>query len=269
MTAAESRDRGAAAAAARDVPHPAGAGGRRPPRLRDPAGGRARAPAASCGSAPARSTARSSACSRTGLIVELRERPAPEQDDERRRYYRITPLGSAVARAEAARLSALVRHGARRGPGAGAGVMRAYDALLRLLPASFRSEYGDEMRAIFARRRRDARGPLAPLALWARRRAATSSPAPLRVHLDILRQDLRYVGRSLRPRAGLRAHRRRGGGARRRRDHGGVLDHRPRADPAAALPRRRIAWCSSGRTRRGSGLRASSCRPPTSATGSA
>lgn len=44
-----------------------------------------------------------------GLIVELRERPAPDEDDERRRYYRITPLGSAVARAEAARLSALVR----------------------------------------------------------------------------------------------------------------------------------------------------------------
>lgn len=44
-----------------------------------------------------------------GLIVELRERPAPEEDDERRRYYRITSLGSAVARAEAARLSALVR----------------------------------------------------------------------------------------------------------------------------------------------------------------
>jgi DNA-binding PadR family transcriptional regulator len=44
-----------------------------------------------------------------GLIVELRERPAPEEDDERRRYYRITALGSAVARAEAARLQALVR----------------------------------------------------------------------------------------------------------------------------------------------------------------
>ncbi|HKZ31482.1 MAG TPA: PadR family transcriptional regulator [Vicinamibacteria bacterium] len=44
-----------------------------------------------------------------GLIVERRERPAPEQDDERRRYYGITPLGSATARAEAARLSALVR----------------------------------------------------------------------------------------------------------------------------------------------------------------
>jgi DNA-binding PadR family transcriptional regulator len=44
-----------------------------------------------------------------GLIVEARERPAPEEDDERRRYYRITPFGSAVARAEARRLSELVR----------------------------------------------------------------------------------------------------------------------------------------------------------------
>jgi DNA-binding PadR family transcriptional regulator len=44
-----------------------------------------------------------------GLIVEVRERPAPEEDDERRRYYRITPFGDAVARAEARRLSELVR----------------------------------------------------------------------------------------------------------------------------------------------------------------
>ena len=44
-----------------------------------------------------------------GLLEELRERPAPEQDDERRRYYRITSFGSAVARAEAERLNALVR----------------------------------------------------------------------------------------------------------------------------------------------------------------
>src|SRR6266853_6547863 len=42
-----------------------------------------------------------------GLIVETRERPAPEDDDERRRYYRITPFGLAVARAEAARLKQL------------------------------------------------------------------------------------------------------------------------------------------------------------------
>lgn len=44
-----------------------------------------------------------------GLIVELRERPAPELDDERRRYYRITPRGEAAARAETQRLSKLVR----------------------------------------------------------------------------------------------------------------------------------------------------------------
>jgi DNA-binding PadR family transcriptional regulator len=44
-----------------------------------------------------------------GLIVETRERPAPEDDDERRRYYRITPFGRAVARAEAQRLTDLVR----------------------------------------------------------------------------------------------------------------------------------------------------------------
>ena len=44
-----------------------------------------------------------------GLIVEPRERPAPEEDDERRRYYRITPYGTAVARAEAGRLTQLVR----------------------------------------------------------------------------------------------------------------------------------------------------------------
>jgi DNA-binding PadR family transcriptional regulator len=43
------------------------------------------------------------------LIVEINERPAPDQDDERRRYYRITPRGEAVARAEARRLSGLVR----------------------------------------------------------------------------------------------------------------------------------------------------------------
>ena len=39
-----------------------------------------------------------------GWIVELDERSAPAHDDERRRYYRLTPLGRAVARAEAVRL---------------------------------------------------------------------------------------------------------------------------------------------------------------------
>ena len=44
-----------------------------------------------------------------GLILETRERPASELDDERRRYYRITPFGTAVARAEARRLTQLVK----------------------------------------------------------------------------------------------------------------------------------------------------------------
>jgi DNA-binding PadR family transcriptional regulator len=44
-----------------------------------------------------------------GLIVETEERPDPEFDDERRRYYRIAPLGAAVAKAEATRMSKLVK----------------------------------------------------------------------------------------------------------------------------------------------------------------
>jgi DNA-binding PadR family transcriptional regulator len=56
-----------------------------------------------------------------GLIVEPRERPEPALDDERRRYYRITPLGRKVAEAEARRLSQLVRMARQRGfaPGRG------------------------------------------------------------------------------------------------------------------------------------------------------
>ena len=50
-----------------------------------------------------------------GLIVETHERPSPEHDDERRRYYRITPLGTAVAKAEAERLADLVRMARARG----------------------------------------------------------------------------------------------------------------------------------------------------------
>ncbi|HEU5380790.1 MAG TPA: PadR family transcriptional regulator [Ktedonobacteraceae bacterium] len=44
-----------------------------------------------------------------GLIEESDERPAPELDDERRHYYRLTPLGLRVAKAEAQRLAALVQ----------------------------------------------------------------------------------------------------------------------------------------------------------------
>ena len=50
-----------------------------------------------------------------GLIVETDERPSPEDDDERRRYYRLTTLGTGVAKAEAARLMDLVRMARARG----------------------------------------------------------------------------------------------------------------------------------------------------------
>jgi DNA-binding PadR family transcriptional regulator len=40
-----------------------------------------------------------------GLVEESDERPDPALDDERRRYYRMTPLGRSVARAEARRLA--------------------------------------------------------------------------------------------------------------------------------------------------------------------
>lgn len=43
-----------------------------------------------------------------GLVDESGKRPAPDLDDERRRYYRITSLGARVAAAELERLRALV-----------------------------------------------------------------------------------------------------------------------------------------------------------------
>lgn len=44
-----------------------------------------------------------------GLLEESDERPDPELDDERRRYYRLTGWGERVAAAEAERLEQAVR----------------------------------------------------------------------------------------------------------------------------------------------------------------
>jgi DNA-binding PadR family transcriptional regulator len=49
-----------------------------------------------------------------GLIEESAERPDPHLDDERRRYYRITPYGRKVAQAEAVRMRELVQLAAAR-----------------------------------------------------------------------------------------------------------------------------------------------------------
>jgi DNA-binding PadR family transcriptional regulator len=49
-----------------------------------------------------------------GLVEEGAERADPDAGDERRRYYRLTKLGLAVARAEANRLEKLVRMARRK-----------------------------------------------------------------------------------------------------------------------------------------------------------
>lgn len=55
-----------------------------------------------------------------GLIAETSTRPAPELDDERRRYYTLTRFGLLVMRAETDRLAGMVRMaratGLLRGP---------------------------------------------------------------------------------------------------------------------------------------------------------
>ncbi len=43
-----------------------------------------------------------------GLIVEADERPDPQLDDERRRYYRLTDFGQRVLKAEVRRISQMV-----------------------------------------------------------------------------------------------------------------------------------------------------------------
>jgi DNA-binding PadR family transcriptional regulator len=49
-----------------------------------------------------------------GLISELDTRPGRDEDDSRRRYYHITPLGLDVVRLEAARLERAVRMARRK-----------------------------------------------------------------------------------------------------------------------------------------------------------
>lgn len=74
--------------------------------------------------------------------------------------------------------------------------MRVYNWLLHLYPAAFRMEYGDELRAIFARQRQAVAGPFAVAFFWIREFLDILATAA-QVHLDIFRQDLRFTWRSL------------------------------------------------------------------------
>jgi len=74
--------------------------------------------------------------------------------------------------------------------------MRLYRLLLFLYPASFRHEYGGEMAAIVERRLRDASSLSSRAAIGVAAAVETLGNAAL-VHVDLLRQDLRFVGRTL------------------------------------------------------------------------
>jgi len=74
--------------------------------------------------------------------------------------------------------------------------MRVYRLLLHLYPSSFRAEYGEEMRAIFTKKWREASSALPWLALFLSAFADVLGNA-LRAHAELLRQDMRYTLRTL------------------------------------------------------------------------
>jgi putative ABC transport system permease protein len=74
--------------------------------------------------------------------------------------------------------------------------MRAYRALLHLYPASFRAEYGADLRADFARRRSAAAGPAAVSVVWLEAIVDTIGNAA-RVQWEVLERDIKYSLRLL------------------------------------------------------------------------
>jgi putative ABC transport system permease protein len=74
--------------------------------------------------------------------------------------------------------------------------MRFYHALLRLYPASFRTEYREELCYAFGERTRELFGPLASLRILLAA-LADVIPNAIAAHWDVLRQDLGYAARSL------------------------------------------------------------------------
>src|SRR5437764_10491135 len=77
---------------------------------------------------------------------------------------------------------------------------RIFRRLLRLFPADFRGDFGDDMAATFSDQRRDALergGAMAALRLWWDTIRGILTTAP-REHIDLLRGDVRYALRNLR-----------------------------------------------------------------------
>jgi putative ABC transport system permease protein len=74
---------------------------------------------------------------------------------------------------------------------------RGYRLLLRLYPAAFRAEYGEEMAAVFAARLAD-RPEVGPRVALAGEAVLDTLRHAIAAHLDILRQDLRVTARGFR-----------------------------------------------------------------------
>ena len=74
--------------------------------------------------------------------------------------------------------------------------MRFLSALLYLYPASFRADYGREMKSIVGARMRETTGFLPRFGLWLDTIGDIVVNSAV-VHFDILRQDLRYTARTL------------------------------------------------------------------------
>jgi putative ABC transport system permease protein len=82
---------------------------------------------------------------------------------------------------------------------------RLFKSLLRLFPADFRGDFGDQMTATFSDQRRDvlaSGGRLRGLRLWFDTVAGILATAP-REHLDMLRSDVTFALRSLRRQPGF------------------------------------------------------------------
>jgi DNA-binding PadR family transcriptional regulator len=171
-----------------------------------------------------------------GLLVESQERPAPEEDDERRRYYRITPLGRAAARGEARRLSELLRL-ARASGFTPERPRRRCGSISSVRPPA-------PVAGVVPRRawRGDAAASRAAWMNLRRRRA----PAVFAAEIPGLRRPRRastptscgrtFIHAAFSAVAWVRRDRDRDRRAGRRRRHRGVLDHGPRPHPVAAVP---------------------------------
>ena len=143
-----------------------------------------------------------------GLIAETRERPAPELDDQRRRYYRITPVrpsrrpGGGPAAGAAGQAGPGAAASRRREPDAA--VPRAAPALSRLVPRRIRR--GDVRRSSSAASA--TRAACSRMRAVARRGLGDVLVNAAAVHWDLAaRRTSRYTARTLGRAPGLRPHR--------------------------------------------------------------